>query len=140
MWAGHLCYHGIMRPSNSRSVLSAAISGAVGLAAIFAPQASLAQPSRDAVSTTDQAAVMIELAAPPAVVVYAAQQREGAFCGGSRDSRGGAGCRIVAEQAQLQQQLAAYDTPVLFSVQRVYNGVAVLANGAERERLRSCQA
>ena len=35
---------------------------------------------------------------------------------------------IAAAQDQLQQQLAAYDTPVLFSVQRVYNGVAVMAD------------
>ena len=42
---------------------------------------------------------------------------------------------IAAAQDQLQQQLAAFDTPVLFSVQRVYNGVAVMADAAERAAL-----
>lgn len=75
---------------------------------------------------------MIELAAPPAVVVYAAQQREGLSAAAAVTSTQVQVAAIAAEQDQLQQQLAAHDIPVLFSVQRVYNGVAVFCNGAQR--------
>ena len=42
---------------------------------------------------------------------------------------------IAAAQAQLQQQLATAGMPVLFTVQRVYNGVAVMADAAQRAAL-----
>ena len=75
---------------------------------------------------------MIELGAPPAVVVYASQQRQGLSAAAAATAAQLQVAVIAAEQDQLQQQLAAYDTPVLFSVQRVYNGVAVLATEAQR--------
>lgn len=43
--------------------------------------------------------------------------------------------QIGATQQQLAAQLATLDTPLLFSVQRVYNGMAVLADAEQRAAL-----
>ena len=75
---------------------------------------------------------MIELEDPPAVLVYAAKQNQGPSAAAAVAAAQVQVAAISAAQEQLQQQLTAYDAPVIFSVQRVYNGVAVLATQAQR--------
>lgn len=129
-----MCYDGLMRPSKLLFVLPLALPVLMTLAALFAPQALRAQPQAYA-AVTGQAAVMIELDEPPAAVVYASQQQLGVSAAASAAATQVQVAAIAAAQDQLQQQLAAYNTPVLFSVQRVYNGIAVLADETQRTAL-----
>lgn len=78
---------------------------------------------------------MIELDASPAAAVYAARERQGISAAAAAAAAQVQLAAVAAAQDQLQQQLTAFDTPVLFSVQRVYNGVAVLANAEQRAAL-----
>ena len=75
---------------------------------------------------------MVELGDPPAAAVYAAQQQQELSTAAATASAQVQLATIAAAQEVLHQQLAAIDTPVLFSAQRVYNGIAVLANEAQR--------
>ena len=128
-----MCYHWRMRPSNILLVLPAALSAFVLLALLFAPQSLLAQPHIDAPSAAEPAAaMMIELDDSPAAVVYALQQRQGIAAAAATAATRVQLATIAAAQEQLQRELATAGTPVLFTVQRVYNGVAVMADPAQR--------
>lgn len=71
---------------------------------------------------------MVELSDPPAVLAYAREQRSlNAAATAARAQL----ARIDVAQKALTVQLAALNTPVLFSVQRVYNGVAILTDAAQ---------
>ncbi len=128
-----MCYHRTMRPSNILLVLPASLSAFVLLALLFAPQTLLAQPHVNAAANPEPAAaIMIELDEPPAAAVYASQQQQGVAAATATAAVQVQLATIAAAQEQLQQQLAAAGTPVLYTVQRVYNGVAVMADAAQR--------
>ncbi len=101
-------------------------------------------PPAIAPAVAPASAWMIELPDPPAAVVYAAQQSAflSAESTGAEEVEAAATAaaqaqvaRISAAQAALTQQLRALNVPVIFSVQRVYNGVAVLADAQQREAI-----
>ncbi len=77
--------------------------------------------------------LMVELQDSPAVLVYAAQQEGPAAAAVTATQMQLA--KVTSAQAALQQQLADLDVPVLYSVQRVYNGVAVLADEKQRKAI-----
>lgn len=89
---------------------------------LVTPQRAAAQPA-----AVRPAAYVLELEAPPAAVVHAAQQAMGVTAAGVT----AATQRYLIDLEQTQQRLlpdvARVGAPVLYRTQRVYNGIAVLA-------------
>ena len=105
-----------------------------------APSAVVGQSNEPDV--TPPTAWMIELVDPPAAVVYAARLGNSSSAADAALTPAAATAATAAAQVQLTliataqqalaQQLTALDVPLLFSVQRVYNGMAVLIDDDQR--------
>ncbi|MFO7632836.1 MAG: S8 family serine peptidase, partial [Caldilinea sp.] len=86
-------------------------------------------------SSAVQVAYMIELDAPPAAAYFAQLQQEGVTAAGATAATQRHLAGIEQTQQMLLTTVEASGAPILFRIQRVYNGVAVLATPGQATEL-----